>query len=386
MTNLPEEEKKELSQTPEQLEETQPLWVEDRDIEPKLGVPTDLREEEACYNQPAEVYQRMTQPVLPQGGARTLAVGAMCACLVVVLSLIGYYIPVMSPLLAFMVPLPMVVAGLMCGLATGLVSLVAASVLLAMFIGPLSAVTVGVRYCLLGLALGVCFRRGYSGGKVFAIVTVVSTVSIALGTVFSFWIAGIPILQGIEKMIASVTVVYDTLAEQEQMLALLPPGMGMDEYIAVLKRTTVAILPATFVIYCMLIVWVNYLVSSFVLGRMGYRVTPLPAFSRWQMPLSILWLAMAGFAFGIAGNYLQMELLANISFNLLYMTIPLFLLCGMSVLYYYLQRREIPQLMKMGALLFLIIFAAFGFVVLTVVGMFDAVFDWRNLHGAAARK
>ena len=121
MTNLPEEEKKELSQTPEQLEETQPLWVEDMKIEPKLGVPTDLREEEACYNQPEEIYQRMTQPVMPRGGARTLAVGAMCACLVVVLSLIGYYIPVMSPLLAFMVPLPMVVAGLMCGLATGLV-------------------------------------------------------------------------------------------------------------------------------------------------------------------------------------------------------------------------------------------------------------------------
>lgn len=386
MTNLPEDEKKKQS---EQLEETQPFWVENDGLperEPRLGVPADLREEEAAWNLSQEVLPQMPMPSSLHGGARTLAIGAMCACLVVVLSLIGYYIPAMSLLLSFVVPLPMVVAGLMCGPATGMVSLVAASVLLAMFVGPLSAVTIGVRYCLMGLALGVCFRRGYAGGKVFAIVTVVSTLSIAVGTLFSFWLAGIPVMQGIEKMIATVTSVYDVLEDQEQMLALLPPGMGMEEYIAFLKRTTVSILPATFVIYCMLVVWVNYLISQFVLRRMGYQVTPLPSFARWQMPLPILWIAMLGLAFGIAGNYLEMEMLANISFNLLYMTIPLFLLCGFSVLYYYLQRREIPQVVKTVTILFLIIFAAFGFVVLTTVGMFDTVFDWRKLHSTPIRK
>ena len=194
MTNLPEDEKNKQS---EQLEDTQPFGVieEKPEGEPSLGIPADLREDEAGWNSSPEVLPQMPLPGSLRGGARTLAIGAMCACLVVVLALIGYYIPAMSLLLSFVVPLPMVVAGLMCGPATGMVSLVAASVLLAMFVGPLSAVTIGVRYCLMGLALGVCFRRGYTGGgKVFAMVTVVSTLAIALGTLFSFWLAGIPIL------------------------------------------------------------------------------------------------------------------------------------------------------------------------------------------------
>ncbi len=396
MTNLPDEEKTEQSEQSEQserleaeqMEETQPFWVmEEKPAgDPSLGVPTDLREEEAGWNQPEEIYQQMTQPAMPQGGARVLVVGAMCACLMVVLALLGHYMPFLSFILSFMVPLPMVVAGLVCGLTTGLVSLAAASILIGLFVGPLGGISIAMRYGVMGFVLGLCFRRGYTGGKVFTITTVASTVSIALGVLVSFWVAGIPILLGIEKMIASVTVVYDVLAGQEQMLALLPPGMGMEEYIDILKRTTAAILPSVFVIYCMSMVWVNYLISQFVLGRMGYGITPLPSFARWQMPLSILWLAMLGLALGIAGNYLGMEMLSNISFNLLYMTIPLFLPCGMSVLYYYLRRREIPQVMKTMTLLFLILFAAFGFVLLVTVGMFDTVFDWRRLHGASIRK
>ena len=388
MTDLQDEEKTEQPEQVEQdrkcqnLEDTQPFW----EIEPRLGVPTDLREEEARWNEPREIYEQMTQPVLLQGKTRALAVGAMCACLVVVLALMGYYMPFLSFAISFFVPLPMVIAGLQCGAATGAVSLAAAGVLLSMFVGPLSAITVVARYGLLGLALGVCFRRKISGGKTFAVVTVVATVGIALGTLFSFWVAGVPILQGLRNMVTAVTSVFDVLAGQEQMLALLPPGMSMAEYIAFLKQTAAAILPAIFVIYCMLTVWVTYAISSFLLGRMGYAVVRLPLFSRWQMPLPILWLAMLGLAFGIAGNYLGMETFSNISFNLLYMTIPLFLLCGMSVLYYYLQRRDIPQVMKTMTLLFLIIFAAFGFILLTMVGMFDTLFDWRRLHSSGFQK
>ena len=107
MTDLQDEEK---TEQPEQvaenrqardLEDTQPFW----EIEPRLGVPTDLREEEARWNEPREIYEQMTQPVLPQGKTRSLAVGAMCACLVVVLALMGYYMPFLSFAVSFFVPL-----------------------------------------------------------------------------------------------------------------------------------------------------------------------------------------------------------------------------------------------------------------------------------------
>lgn len=315
------------------------------------------------------------------GGARSLAVGAMCACLMVVLALLGYYLSALSFIVSFLVAVPMVLAGLLCGGAMGGMSLAAAGFLLSIFINPISAFAIVLRYGLMGLVIGICFRRGYSGGRTFAVATMIAIVGIALGTMISFWIAGVPIGQGITQLMDAVTGVFDVLAEQEQMLALLPPGMTMAEYISFLKQTAAAILPAVFVVYCMLMVWANYLVSVFVLTRMGYSVARLPDFSHWQMPIPLLWLAMAGLALGTVGNYTDRVLLANISYNLLYMTVPLFLLSGFSVGYYYLQRQEIPQALKLAAIFFCFVFSMFSFFLFTVVGMFDAVLDWRHLHG-----
>lgn len=330
--------------------------------------------------------EEMPQPAAGRQGTRSLAVGAMCACLVVVLALLGRYAPILGRVFLFAIPLPIVIAVLQCGIARGIMSVAAASILTALFLGPTAAISVLVRYGMLGLAFGICFRQKYSGGKVFSIVTVVYMLSYVLGLLLSFGVAGIPVRQGITEMIAMVNSVFDTLENQSYLAAVLPPGMGMEEYITMLKKMTYAILPATFVTYSMLTVWLNYLIGVFVLGKMGYGVTPLPPFTRWQMPLPLVWLAIAGLVLGIAGNYLQQETLTMISGNLLYVLLCLFALGGLSLVCAYLAQPQIPMVIKTMTVLMLVFFAFFSIVVLGLFGVLDVLFDWRKLQKPLLRR
>lgn len=344
------------------------------------GAPADFPQE-AVVAEGGEPLPQMPPPApMPRQNVRALAEGAVCAGLVVALALLGRYLPVLGNIVLLAIPLPMVIVALRHGFAKGMLSVCAAGILLSIFLGPLAAISVSVRYSLLGLAFGTCFYKKYGGGKTFAVVTVVCVVSFLLGTLLSFWVSGIPVKEGINEMVTMVNSVFDTLENQEQLAEMLPPGMGMDEYIATLKKLTTAIFPAALIVYSMITVWLNYFIGYLILRKMGYQVTPLPAFSRWQMPLPFLWLAMAGLAFGIAGRFWEIELLNTISINLLYVTMPLFLLSGLSFICYYLQHQQIPMMLKTMVVLGLILFAAFGVILLIILGLCDTLFDWRQLQ------
>lgn len=336
--------------------------------------------EEKEQNPTGQEASLQTPAPTPRQNVRALAEGAICASLVVVLALLGRYLPVLGNVVLLVIPLPMVIVALRHGLAKGMMSLCAAGILLAIFLGPLAAISVSVRYSLLGIAFGTCFYKKYSGGKTFALVTVVYTVAFLFGTLLSFWVSGIPVKEGIAQMVDMVGSVFDTLETQEALVEMLPPGMGMEEYIATLKKLTYAIFPSAMVVYSMLTVWLNYFIGTFVLRKMGYQVVSLPPFTQWRMPLFFLWVAMAGLAFGIAGSMLEQEWLNMVSTNLLYITMPLFLLSGLGLFCYYLRQQQIPMVLKTVAVFTLIIFAAFSVAFLMILGMCDTVFDWRQLE------
>ena len=313
-----------------------------------------------------------------QSSIRSLALGAMCAGLMVALALLGYYLPFVGRIALIAIPLPLAIVTLRYGLGSGVMSLVAAGVLLSMFLNPLSAISISVRYGILGVAFGACWRKRYSGGKTFTIVTIICVLSLVLGTCLSFWVSGVPVKEGINMMAESVNAVFDTFEDNQELVAMLPPGMGMDEYIAILKKMTYAIFPAALVAYGMIIVWMNYFIGGVVFRKLGYAITPLPSFTQWRMPFPLLLLTMLGMVAGIIGKAKGIEWLSMLSSNLLYITLPLFFLAGLGLFAYVLFHRRVPQVIKTLLLLGCFVFAAFAMLIITVMGMCDTIFDLRQ--------
>ena len=89
---------------------------------------------------------------------RGITEGAMFCALGVILTLISYYLPFFV-LLVFFIPVPMVVLGKRQGLKVSILSSIAATILIGLFLGPLNAISFGALMLFVGCSLGFAYHR-----------------------------------------------------------------------------------------------------------------------------------------------------------------------------------------------------------------------------------
>ena len=221
---------------------------------------------------------------------RGITEGAMFCALGVILTLVSYYLPFFV-LLVFFIPVPMVVLGKRQGLKVSVLSSIAATILIGLFLGPLNAISFGALMLFVGCSLGFAYHRDLEPvkkvvigilGFAILLIAVVASYELVMGIGFTSLL-----LQTLTQSSSEVMAFYETanLMDAEQLTLA---KTAMEKNIEMMKLA----LPSAFLLLPVVFGMVNVVVSILILKRIGYPVKTFKPLSQWEMPVTLKYFLM----------------------------------------------------------------------------------------------
>ena len=113
------------------------------------------------------------------------------AAVAIVMALISMYVPVLGAFVNFIWPLPIIICGCRHGFQWSIMTLLVATIIIAMIISPINAFFLAAIFGLLGLILGECMRRHLSPLQMMLYGSVGAVIALILNIALSFWVLGI---------------------------------------------------------------------------------------------------------------------------------------------------------------------------------------------------
>ena len=213
---------------------------------------------------------------------KPLAQGALMAAVTVLLALINMYVPFLGIVAIFVLPVPVVLVQLRYGMRQALLTAIVSGVLLAALVGPVEALLLFSFFGIIGLTFGHAFRRGLSPAWAVMAGTVAVSISWAISMLMTFLVLQLSPLDILDQMYEAMTGAF---AMYEQWNLLSPAARaqlvaGWD----LMRDHVYHILPASFAIGAAASSYLTFQLIRPVLGRLGHRLEPFPAFSQWKAP------------------------------------------------------------------------------------------------------
>ena len=235
------------------------------------------------------------------------------AAITVVMALIAVYVPMLGIVAVLLWPLPMIVLIVRHGLRWGIMSVLVAAILTAVLVEPLISLRLALAFAPGGIALGIGYRRGWPGVRIFTVGVIVSLAAkmAALGLVFLI------------TNIHPFTMQFDALNDSFQKSVEIYQSFNMtEEQIEQAKETfsqnmqlVKLLLPMVVVLMGLMDTALNFVIGGKVLHRLGHDVPVFPKFTEWRLPKAFLYL----FGFSLVGMYWgttrELALLYQVSLN-----------------------------------------------------------------------
>lgn len=267
---------------------------------------------------------------------RSLVESSLLAGLAVILFLAAQFLPVIGAAFSLLAPAPLVVLGLRHDLKKSLLGLAIATILTAVFMGPLSSLFFLLGFGVLGAGLGFISKRSTSGVEVMLYGILISLGSKLLLMVIAAKVTGINPFQldgaEMQGMIDKIFGFYESAGMSGDSL-----GKVKEQFSHAMTVIPV-IFPAILSVAAALDCYLSYRVSAIVLGRLGgATLPPLPTFGEWRFPKSVFGALLASFILTLfPGSEGEWNLPLRIGVNVRMLVNILFLLQGLSLLWYFL--------------------------------------------------
>ncbi|MGB9825698.1 MAG: YybS family protein, partial [Desulfofundulus sp.] len=306
-----------------------------------------------------------------------LAEGALLAALTVVITLTGLVVPPLMFFVNFLAPLPLAVLVRRQDLKTGAAALVVAALLLFVLYGrPVTVLMMLIQLGPLGLLLGLLFKNQVRAGTAVAVAAVVASCLALLTLVLGFWMTGINPLDIGTQMHQSAAHLIEWYRQQ----GLIEPGKE-DELRHLLQEVmhqAAILLPANLVVCSLVTTFITYYLGHLIFRRLGYVVTPLPAFKKWQFPWYLVWLVILGLAFFMGGDALGKKVFTAAGENLLYIAAFLYLILGLSVASFHFARWQLSRSVKVLLAVAVLLYWPFAVLILMTLGLLDSLLNVRD--------
>ncbi|MBC3797739.1 YybS family protein [Acetobacterium tundrae] len=313
---------------------------------------------------------------------RGITEGALFCALAVILTLICYYIPFLV-ILVFFIPVPMVVLGKRQGLKVSIISSLAATILIFLFMDPITALSFGALMFFVGCSLGFAYYKNISPVRKVIVGAVgfgILLIAVVLGYQF---IMGVNftnyIFQMMETSTKEVMNIYETsnMIDASQLTILKDM---MDARMQTLKL----VLPSTLLLLPVLFSTVNIVVCDFILKRIGYSVQGFEPLSQWKIPASLKYFL----AIFIVGDFIisvfQITAIPDIYIYTFIVFIDLiFLVMGISFIFDFMEYKKVHN----KGLKVLVVFVALllqSFV--TLLGVADVYLGLRMIFRRETQK
>ena len=311
---------------------------------------------------------------------RPMVEGGILSAVAILFALISVYIPIIGAFVNLIWPVPIILLGVRHGYKWSLMATAVAGILIALLIHPLHAVGVAVGFGLTGIVLGHCFRKGYKPVTSVLLGSVASLVSKIIVLSISAVVLGINPLAdqsaAMAKAVEQAINLYRSFGMKESDLAQMSENMrGMLDLMKM-------ILPAGFALASVVDTYLNFLVARLVLRKLGHHIPPFPAFRVWSMSPVVLYGFIVSVIMLYWGKSREISMLSDAGINLQVATSMLLMLQGMSMVFFYAAKYEVPKFIR-----WIIVLMAFsnGFIMQMAVfaGAFDIAIDFRKLRRQA---
>ncbi|MFZ5631964.1 MAG: DUF2232 domain-containing protein [Bacillota bacterium] len=295
------------------------------------------------------------------------------------------YVPPLSVVAAFIIPVPLAVLVRRLDLRYALGAILIVTAILSVITGrPYLALLVAMETGPLGLLLGLLFKNHVPPGR-----------SLIATAAFSQLVAGGMLLTGYLLTGANPFVLNERqkyIFDQERLLlhqvfGQAGPAGGLDPatlkelemVIARVEAMWPLIAVSTVLIWFMVSACASYWLTRLTMARYGYQVPPAIPFTRWRLPWYVIWGAIAGLAFMLAGDQWHVGGLAVAGQAVLWVMGFVFSVIGISVCGFYLKRWKGAWPFKLLGVIILVIYLPLTMAMLVTVGITDAVLNIRRL-------
>jgi uncharacterized protein YybS (DUF2232 family) len=283
------------------------------------------------------------------------------------------YLSLLGPFVGMLIPLPVLFYRSKLGRSSGVLILLAASLIVAFLVGRHSLVTAAFLFevGLIGLVLPELFEMNLSVEK---------TVGITAGVVITT--GGLMlVLYSLLTATSPWTVASDYLTKSAQLALSMYNEMGapqedvgiaaqsLDELVYAALR----ILPSIVVAATLFLVWTNLLLARYLFRSKQLSYPDFGRLNQWKAPEPLVWAVIASGILLLVGH----SDLTMIGVNGLIVLMIIYFFQGIAVVSFYLEKKQLPKFLRillygliaMQQLLLLLVIAA---------GFFDTWIDFRR--------
>ena len=307
------------------------------------------------------------------GETNAVVLAGMCTALAVVLSVIGFYMPLISLVVFLLIPLPIAYLGMKEGDSWSIIVTAGIMILDSVFFGFISAAFLCAIFGVLGVVLGICCRNKVPAAATLAAGAVVVLAS-WIGQAFAaMYILNVPpMIFGGEAMDSMEQQMMAQMAQFYSGELLMQTQENVKQMIDDIRRS----IPVITVSAAFFYTWASMMLGKKIFTRLGMKDIPgMPPLERWELPRFFLGLYVLAFAMQYITN--GNATLEMIQYNLGLACVLVFWLQGLAALWW--MPRKYPFVRPLRWII-AVLSVIIGMVQMIVVllGLSDMVLQYRK--------
>ena len=307
------------------------------------------------------------------GETNAVVLAGMCTALAVVLSVIGFYMPLISLVVFLLIPLPIAYLGMKEGTSWSIIVTAGIMILDSVFFGFISAAFLCAIFGVLGVVLGICCRNKVPAAATLAAGAVVVLAS-WIGQAFAaMYILNVPpMIFGGEAMDSMEQQMMAQMAQFYSGELLMQTQENVKQMIDDIRRS----IPVITVSAAFFYTWASMMLGKKIFTRLGMKDIPgMPPLERWELPRFFLGLYVLAFAMQYITN--GNATLEMIQYNLGLACVLVFWLQGLAALWW--MPRKYPFVRPLRWII-AVLSVIIGMVQMIVVllGLSDMVLQYRK--------
>ena len=307
------------------------------------------------------------------GETSAVVLAGMCTALAVVLSVIGFYMPLISLVVFLLIPLPIAYLGMKEGTSWSIIVTAGIMILDSVFFGFISAAFLCAIFGVLGVILGICYRNKVSAAVTLAAGAVVVLAALIGQAFAAMYILNVPpMIFGGEAMDSMEQQMMAQMAQFYSGELLMQTQENVKQMIDDIRRS----IPVITVSAAFFYTWASMMLGKKIFTRLGMKDIPgMPPLERWELPRFFLGLYVLAFAMQYITN--RNATLEMIQYNLGLACVLVFWLQGLAALWW--MPRKYPFVRPLRWII-AVLSVIIGMVQMIVVllGLSDMVLQYRK--------
>ena len=307
------------------------------------------------------------------GETNAVVLAGMCTALAVVLSVIGFYMPLISLVVFLLIPLPIAYLGMKEGTSWSIIVTAGIMILDSVFFGFISAAFLCAIFGVLGVILGICYRNKVSATVTLAAGAVVVLAALIGQAFAAMYILNVPpMIFGGEAMDSMEQQMMVQMAQLYSGELLMQTQENVKQMIDDIRRS----IPVITVSAAFFYTWASMMLGKKIFTRLGMKDIPgMPPLERWELPRFFLGLYVLAFAMQYITN--RNATLEMIQYNLGLACVLVFWLQGLAALWW--MPRKYPFVRPLRWII-AVLSVIIGMVQMIVVllGLSDMVLQYRK--------